>query len=167
MPPGSICAVRLPAWSDDFGGDWPRTDPSIPLIKSSFRILHAHKVGYRADTFSFRYKEEVDAGRFLLPRRRAISELPFAAAHVRRARQLAGEMVGFFAKTLGDGHVEPPRHIRFPATKSINDQEGHRGAHADEIWRRDDDADRYQGLISIFDMGSLVAMVRGEAGPTR
>lgn len=24
-----------------------------------------------------------------------------------------------------------------------------------------------QGLISIFDMGSLVAMVRGEAGPTR
>lgn len=94
-------------------GGWPRTDPSIPLIWSSLGILHAHKVGSRADTFSFRCKEEVDAGRFLLPRRRAISELPFAAAHMRRARQLAGEVVGFFAKTLGDGHVEPPRHICF------------------------------------------------------
>lgn len=33
-------------------GGWPRMDPSIPFIWSGLAILHAHKVGYRADTFS-------------------------------------------------------------------------------------------------------------------
>lgn len=65
--------------------------------------------------------KEVDASRLLLPWRQAISELPFAAAHVRSARQLAGEVVGVLPRRRGT--VEPSRQPA-PAAKGITDHVG-------------------------------------------